>query len=155
MGGINKTAVGRTPAVTGTVDVSGSTIDAATFSADVTQLRSDQDHRDERMRTDGLQTDMFPVASFVLTEPIELPDDLSIGTPFTITAAGDLTLHGVTRPVEIQLDAQIQANDTALIVGTLPVRFADFEIAKPDVAGIVTTEDHGTIEVSLRLTRAA
>ena len=38
----------------------------------MTTLQSDESRRDERLRTDGLQTDQFPTATFTLTKPIEV-----------------------------------------------------------------------------------
>ncbi len=151
--GVNKTAVGRTQAVTGTF-VSGTVVESATFDADLTQLTSDESRRDNRLRTDGLQTDTFPAATFTLTEPVDLGAEPEVGVPFTVTAVGDLTLHGVTQPVSIELQGQLQQDGTVVVVGSHPVLFADYSIVKPDVAGFVTTEDNGAIELSLLLTRA-
>ncbi len=53
-------AVGRTPAVTGSMTVDGSTITAAEFSADLTGLRSDNDRRDGYLRRQSLETEQFP-----------------------------------------------------------------------------------------------
>lgn len=154
LAGINKTAVGRSPAVAGTVVVEGTTVTDATFTADLTQLQSDESRRDNRIRTLGLETDTFPEATFTLTEPIDLGAEPVVGEPFTAPATGDLTLHGVTRPVTIDLEARLDADGTVVVIGSLPILFADYDIEKPDVAGFVTTEDNGVLELSLVLERA-
>lgn len=154
LAGFNRTAVGRTPAVTGTLVVSGTTVTEATFTADLTALESDDSRRDNRLRTLGLQTDTFPEATFALAEPVALAGEPAVGEPFSVTVTGDLALHGVTQRVSLALDAQLQDDGTAIVVGTLPIVFADYEIDKPDVAGFVTTEDNGTLELQLTLTPA-
>lgn len=154
LGGLNRTAVGRTPAVTGTLVVSGTTVTEASFAADLTQLESDESRRDDRIRTLGLETDSFPEATFTLAEPVELAAAPSVGEPFAVTVVGDLTLHGVTQRVSLDLDAQLLDDGSAAVAGTLPIVFADYGIEKPDVAGFVTTEDNGTLELQLTLTRA-
>ena len=42
----------------------------ASFKADLSQLSSDQARRDRYIKTNGLETDRFPNATFVLTDPI-------------------------------------------------------------------------------------
>ena len=54
----------------------------------------------------------------------------------------------------LELEAQVQEDGTAVVVGSLPILFADYGIEKPDVAGFVTTEDNGVLELSLLLSRA-
>ncbi|MDH3541019.1 MAG: hypothetical protein OEP52_13525, partial [Acidimicrobiia bacterium] len=51
-----KTAVGRTPALTGSFEFSGSTLTAAALTADLTQLTSDDSRRDGALRRQALET---------------------------------------------------------------------------------------------------
>ena len=55
--------------------------------------------RDGQLGRQGVQTDQFPTATFVLTAPIDLGTIPAEGTPVDVTAVGDLTLHGVTKSV--------------------------------------------------------
>ena len=66
------TAVGRTQKVSGSMTIDGTAITAMEVTVDMTTLQSDDSRRDERLRTDGLQTDEFPTATFTLTQPIEV-----------------------------------------------------------------------------------
>ncbi len=70
---IKVTAVGRTPAVEGTMTVSGTQVTAVDITADMTQLKSDKAPRDGQIKTRGIETNDFPTATFKLTEPITLP----------------------------------------------------------------------------------
>jgi polyisoprenoid-binding protein YceI len=70
---IKKTAVGRTSDVTGTLTVDGRRIESVDVEVDTTTLRSDSERRDQFIGNRGLQTDVFPQATFTLTEPLDLP----------------------------------------------------------------------------------
>jgi polyisoprenoid-binding protein YceI len=150
---VRQESAGRTGAVEGTMTVDGATIGSAEVTADVTQLRSDRERRDRRLRTDGLETDRFPTATFTLTTPIELEPPVEPGSEVRAVARGDLTLHGVTREVEITLDARWNG-DTIDVAGSLPVEFSDFDIDPPNIGGFVQVEDHGTLELQLTFSRA-
>ena len=143
-----RTATGRTPAVEGTMTVEGDTITAASVSADLSRLESDQDRRDSALRTRGLETDRFPDAAFELTDPVTLPAPPSRGDTVAVTATGDLTLHGVTAPVEVEIEAQWDG-PTISVAGSAPIAFADFGMEPIDIAGFVSTEDSGTMELQL------
>ena len=91
------TAVGRTPDVTGSVTFDGTTVTAVEMTADLTTLQSDNDRRDGQLRSQALETNTFPTATFTLTEPIQLDAVPADGEVVSATATGDLTLHGQTR----------------------------------------------------------
>ena len=65
-------ATGRTDNVTGTMTIDGTTISDVTVTADLRDLTSDNSFRDGRIRSEGLESDQFPEAKFVLTAPITL-----------------------------------------------------------------------------------
>ena len=150
-------AVGRTPGVTGIVrvDRSGNSLVAteANFEVDLTRLTSDESRRDNRIRTDGLQTNRFPRAAFVSTRPIPLPPETASGQAVTATAEGDLTLHGVTKRVTIPLDVRVAGNKGEL-AGSLSFPMSDFDISPPNVAGVVTVDPDATMEFKLVLEKA-
>ena len=150
-------AVGRSPAVTGTVKVDGSgtalTASDARFEVDLTQLTSDESRRDNRIRTDGLQTNQFPKATFVSTKPIPLPAETASGQAVKVTAEGDLTLHGVTKRVSIPLDVRV-AGGKGELVGSLGFPMSDFNITPPSIGGFVTVDPDATLEFKLLLEKA-
>ena len=67
-----KTVVGRTPGVTGTMTIDGTTITATDILVDMTGLITDDDSRNNAIRNQAIETAVFPEASFALTQPIEL-----------------------------------------------------------------------------------
>ena len=143
-----KDAVGRTDEVTGTAQVNGETVEAAELEADMTTLVSDEARRDGALRDRGIETDRFPEATFTLTEPVRLSRRAT-------TAAGELTLHGQTREVDVRVSGQQLGDDEIELAGSVPITMADFAIEPPSVAGFVTVEDRGTLEFKLRLVPAA
>ena len=146
------TAVGRTPDVTGSLTLAGSTITDATFEADLTTLQSDSGMRDGQLGRQGLETDTYPTATFVLAEPIELEAVPADGATIEATAVGDLTLHGVTKRVEIPLEARL-ANGVVTVVGSLPVAFADYGMTAPESMRVLSIDDNGTMEFQLQFTQ--
>ncbi len=146
------TAVGRTPEVTGTLEIDGTTVQAATITADMSALTTNDSRRDGRAR-DALETDQFPEATFTLTSPIELGADAASGDPVAVDAAGDLTIHGVTKPVTFPLDAQL-VDGTIVVTGTLDVTFSDYGVELPTAPIVLSLDDNGQIELQLFFTRA-
>jgi len=142
-------AVGRTHDVQGSLTVdSETTISAADVTAGLQALASDEDRRDNAIRDRGLETEQFPEATFALTGPLELPSPPTAGEDVSVTATGDLTLHGVTKPVDVPVQARWNGS-TIDVVGTIDVAFADYDIEPPSVGGFVSVEDEGEIELQL------
>ena len=142
------TAVGQTQNVSGSLSIDGTTITAMQVSVDVTTLQSDDSRRDERLRTDGLQTDQFPTATFTLTKPIEVGSVPKDGQTIQAVAVGDLTLHGVTRSVEVSIQAQRNGNEIEAI-GSVDVALTDYAIDAPTGFLVLSIANTGTIELHL------
>jgi polyisoprenoid-binding protein YceI len=143
--------VARTTALSGSLTVTGLEVSRAFLSVDTTALTSDEPGRDQAMRTQGLETDRYPRASFLLTEPLRFAAWPDPGRVVTRTASGRLTLHGVVRAVTLPLQGQWTGREIR-IVGTLTIRLADFSIVAPS-AGPVSIADTGIIEFQLTLVR--
>lgn len=144
-------AAGRTHDVTGSVTVDDGKVTAVELTVNVSTLTSDEARRDNRIRTDGLQTDQFPEAKFELTEPVDLPK-LADGAVEEVSATGSLTLHGVTKPLTIPLQVKATAG-TFQVQGSAPVAMADFDINPPSIGGFVTVADDGAFEFLVNLAR--
>lgn len=143
-------AVGRTTDVTGSItltsDGSTTTLTEATIEVNTTTLASDKSQRDRRLRTEGLETSTFTTASFTLTSPVEVPAAALAGTATDVTLVGDLTLHGVTKSVEIPAQAKL-ADGTVQVLGSISFPLADYEITAPNIGGfIVSIADQGALE---------
>lgn len=149
-------AVGRTTAVTGTLTLTqaanGYSVTAADFTVDVSKLSSDQARRDQRIHSQGLESDQYPTATFKLTSPIALSADAGGGQTIHVSATGDLTIHGVTKSVTIPIDARLTGSKIEL-VGSITFPFSQFGMTPPSIGGFVSVENNATMEFQLLLTR--
>ena len=147
------TAVGRTTAVTGTLAYDGSKITTVEVQADLSQLTSDSSMRDNVLRRQAIETSSYPTATFALTQPIPIASPPAPGVAVDVTAVGNLTLHGQTRPVSIPLQGTL-IDSNVVSVGSTTVVFADYGIRQPTAQSVLTIEDRGTLELQLVFARA-
>ena len=146
-------AVGRSTAVTGTMEVAGATVEAVKIEADLTQLTSDEPRRDNAIRQRGLESDRYPTASLELAEPIQLESTPAQGEEVRGQGKGRLTVHGVTREVDLDLRGRWNGS-TIQVVGQLPVKMSDFQIQAPRFGPVVSIEDSLAVDLSLMFERA-
>ena len=148
-----KTVVGRTPGVSGTMTIDGTTITATDILVDMTGLITDDGARNNAIRNQAIETASFPEASFVLTEPIDLGAVPGPGEQIQVEATGDLTIHGVTRSETIPLTAEL-SGDIIVVFGQLgPILLADYDISEPRAAVVLSVEDNAIMELQLFLRR--
>jgi polyisoprenoid-binding protein YceI len=147
-------AVGRTSAITGTATFAEAghavTVRAASFTVDVSKLKSDQAMRDQHIRTIGIQSATYPTATFVLSTPLTLAAGALTGDVVHTSVTGVFNIHGTSRretaPLEMRLsDSEIQA------VGSLTFPWSEFNMTAPSVGGFVSVTNHATMEFDLRL----
>lgn len=149
--GQDNEAVGRTSEVTGSIRISGTTVAEATFTADLTSVRSDQERRDSQFRGRIMDVATYPTAMFRLTNPIELGSVPPEGGRAEFTATGELTLRGTSREVTFRLQAE-RGGGTIRVAGSIPIVFADWGIPNPSF-GPISTSDRGELEFLLVLRR--
>jgi polyisoprenoid-binding protein YceI len=142
------TAVGRTQNVTGTMTIEGTEVTELEVVVDTTSLRSDDDRRDGQLAERGLETTAFPTATFTITSPIDVGAVPQAGEPVSTTAVGDLTVHGVTRQVEVPVQAQWTGSRIE-VVASLDVALADYGITPPTGFLVLSIADVGTVELHL------
>jgi polyisoprenoid-binding protein YceI len=142
-----KTAVGRTTAVNASMFYDGQAITQVSVVADLSQLKSDDDRRENHLKSQSLQTNLYPTATFVLVAPLSV-GEVSEGASLNATALGDLTIHGFTQRVAIDLHGQL-VGGLVVIVGSLEIQFADYDIETPNSGLVLSVEDHGVMELQL------
>ena len=142
------TAVGRTAQVTGTLTLDGTSITAVDVTADLTRLTSDDDRRDGQLQRQAIQTGQYPTSTFKLSAPIELGSVPADGQTIDATATGELTLHGVTKTVQVPIQARL-SGDVVTVTGSVEIPFADYGIQQPTSFLVLSIEDHGIIELQL------
>lgn len=152
-------AVGTTSTVTGSIVIApdGSIAKDSKITVDMRTFSSDQEPRDNFIRTRTLETDKFPMLEFVPTRTKGLT--LPLPSPPRIQAIGfqligNVTLHGVTKEVTFDVVATLRGGTVAgLARGSL--LFADFKITKPSVPVLLSVDDKIQIEVEFRANRSA
>ena len=146
------TAVGRTGDVSGSFTIEGTTVTEAGFEVDLSTITTNESRRDSRVQ-DALETDQFPTATFTLTEPLDLGDGAADGEAVSVTATGDLTIHGVTESVEFPLEAQL-VDGTVVLVGSIDQTLTGYDIEAPSSPVVLSISDEFTVELQFLLVRA-
>jgi polyisoprenoid-binding protein YceI len=163
IGGVADHEVEGNTDVEGSLEVAGSEVTEATFTADLTTLEFtdsppgfDVANRARAMENTGLETGQFPEATFTLTSPIALPDDVTSGDEITAEAAGDLTLHGVTKPITFGVTIKA-VGDTVQITPTefIPIVLADYEMSVEAPGFVADIGDQGSFDFDITLEQAS
>jgi polyisoprenoid-binding protein YceI len=144
-------AVGRTPEVSGSIEIEGTTLVSGSFVADFTAIVSNDSRRDSKIRG-ALDTSQFPTGTFVLTEPVDFRAIPADGESASVVAKGELTVHGITNTIEIPLEARL-VDEVVVVVGSVDIVFADYDVEAPSAVIVLSVEDHGLIELQLFFTR--
>jgi polyisoprenoid-binding protein YceI len=155
-------AVARTTKVSGGLHVQsagGTALKASGlhFTADLSALQSQDRYatfqayqRDFFIRSIYLETDQYPNADFK-ADSVTMPAGITSG-PVSISVAGKLTVHGVTKEVTTML--QVQLNGAELeAAGSITVDMRDFNIMPPDIS-FTKAEPAVVIEYHLLLVHA-
>lgn len=145
-------AIGSTRAISGTLvlDRSGKVDRAASrIVVALDSLKSDQERRDRYIKRRTLVTDSFPTAEFVPTELKGFPSKLPPSGPLAFTILGDLTVHGVTRPVSWEVAANVE-NGAIAGRATTHLHFGDFGMERPRVAIVLSVVDDIKLEFDFR-----
>lgn len=150
-------AEARTSSVTGGLTVAGANASAINIAVDLTSLHSvDQvlgfnvSNRD-RIVSQALSVQQFPQATFK-ADLITLPAGLDSGQQATVSAPGQLTIHGVTRPVTASIKAQLSGS-TVQVLGTIVSNTTDFGVTPPQLS-ITVVQPQVTVEFQLNFTRS-
>ncbi|HEY4219130.1 MAG TPA: YceI family protein [Gemmatimonadaceae bacterium] len=128
-------AVGKTSQISGmlVVDPNGTIIsDSSKIVVNVQSLKSDHASRDKTIRETSLESNKYPLVTFVPTSFVGLTAKPG-ATAATFSMVGNLTVHGTTHPVTWTVTAHSQGDD---VVGTALTKFSfeDFGIAPPKKA---------------------
>jgi polyisoprenoid-binding protein YceI len=139
-----ETIEGKTGQIDGTVEVD--LADAATaigqFEVDLTMVKTGIDLRDQHMREGYLHTDSFPKAAFKLNKVTQSSAKALVdGQPVEIEVHGELTIHGVTKPVTVSgtvtylkeseaTQARLPGDLLHIDVGT-SILLSDFKVERP------------------------
>ena len=141
-------AVGTTKSITGTVHgkMDGTLFPESKFRVDLRALTSDEDRRDNFLRTSVLNTRSFPFAEFVpkQIQGLALPPPASGDVKFQLS--GDLTIRDVTKSVTWEVEGKINGSEGTGIAKT-NFKFAYFNLVQPRVPMVLSIQDDIRLEV--------
>jgi polyisoprenoid-binding protein YceI len=155
LSGADKTVVGTTTAVEGTITAdedNPQNVSVSAVKVDLSTLTTDSSFRNRAIRDFILQTG-DPANQFATFEPTRyegLPESVTIGEPFTFQITGDLTIHGVTR--EETFEVTLTPVSETRIEGTATlsdINYGDFGVQilrLPEQ--VASVEDTVTLEFS-------
>ncbi|HSH01487.1 MAG TPA: YceI family protein [Anaerolineae bacterium] len=107
---------------------------------DVETLATDSNLRDKRVRADYLETDMYPVVTFVPVAGQTLPAAFKVGETIRFPLDGYVTVRDVTIIAEWQIELTITPER---VVGSAvtTVKMSDFGVGPISIVGLVSTDD--------------
>lgn len=150
-------AVGRTNAVEGQIVFnSDGTIDSerSRFTVDLRTLQSDETRRDNYIKQNTLEVDRYPNAEFQPTAASGLPWPLPSNGQLQFQLEGNLTVHGVTKPVTWNVQATVE-EQRITGTATTQVTFEDFGMTPPRVPVVLSLEDTITLELDFTFERVS
>lgn len=150
-------AVGTTNSVTGGLQImpDGSISPNSKLVVDLKGLTSDQGMRDGYIRNRTLETDKFPDAVFVPTSVIGVPKMVPTTGQVGVQLTGNLTIHGVTKPVTFKGIATLDPRSSTVAGRALTTfTFADFGLTKPTLARLMSVDDKITLELVYKFKRS-
>ncbi len=150
-------AVGTTTKVSGSVAIlpDGGIAPGSKLVIDLTSMASDQNMRDGYIRNRTLETAKFPDAVFVPTEVKGVPKMVPSTGQLGVSLTGNLTIHGVTKPVTFRGIATIDPRSSTVAGRALTtITFSDFGLTKPTLARLMSVEDKITIELVYKFKRS-
>jgi polyisoprenoid-binding protein YceI len=122
-------------------------IEGAKIMVDMRTLKSDKTQRDNFIRTNTLQADQFPLAEFVVTGVDGWTGPLTEGKSSTFKLLGNMTIHGVTKPVTFDTTATMQGGNVTGMA-TTTFKFQDFGMTPPNVSVAKATD---TIKLDMNI----
>ena len=143
-------AIGTTKAVEGELQLSldgQPTGQVSTITVDLRQLTSDSSRRDSRIRSEWLESDKYPFATFTSTEVQGAPASYTDGQEVSFKLVGNMTIREITKPVTFDVVGKLQG-DTITGTATAQLLMKDFGFDPPNIAGILTVEDGVTVTVT-------
>lgn len=132
----------------------GKPSDASKIQVDLRTLKSDSTQRDNYIRSTTLQSDQFPLAEFVITGVDGWNGPLQSGQQSSFKLLGNMTIHGVTKPVTFDTTATMHGG-TLTGTATTAFTFEDFGMTPSNKANIVTVNDLINLRMTIAATKGA
>ncbi len=146
-------AVGVTEDVTGAIVLGpdGAIIsEGSEFRIQLASLATDNERRDGYVRRRALEVERYPEAVLIPRRFVNLPHPLPESGQVTFKLEADLTLHGQTQSTIWDVTAEF-GPDAIAGLATTAFSFDTFGIAVPQVARVLSVDDHIRLELEFRV----
>jgi polyisoprenoid-binding protein YceI len=125
-------------------------VSALTFVLPVHNLKGDKESMNDNAY-EALKADDYKNITFVMTSS---KIDSKGGNKYAIHANGNLTIAGVTRPIIMEVAAQVNADGTVSCSGTQALKMSEYKIDRPSfMFGAMKTGDDLKLSYSLLFTK--
>ena len=122
-------------------------VNELSFSLPVTNLKSDKKKLDETaykaLKTDQHKEILFSMISATVKE---VQSD-----KFHITATGNLTIAGVTKPITLNVMWVMNDDNSITCTGTQKLKMTDYKVQPPGFLGVMKTGDEIALDFSFQI----
>ncbi len=151
--GQDKTVVGTTSAVEGSISVDPANPSTATISPiriDASTLATDSSRRDGAIKRWILETNQadYQYITFTPTAVEGLPENVNIGEPFTFSIIGDLTIRDVTKQETFTLTVTANSETELVGLGQTKVMRSDYNLTIPSVPSVANVGEEVPLEIA-------
>lgn len=146
----NNDAIGTTHSVQGSFHIrtgASPLVTAMNITVDLRTLQTDERMRDNYVRRNTLQTDIYPYATFVSVSTQGLPSSYSDGQVVHFQLIGNLTMHGKTNKEVFDVQGKVVGN-TVTGTASSTIYMTDFGIQPPDLANIAIAQNKVVITIT-------
>ena len=149
-------AVGKTKAFIGQIMLGedGLPFACSRFDVDLRTIDSGEPLRDNTLQTSTLETDQFPLATFILTSVEGLDQLPADGEEATVRLIGTLSFHDVTKLVAWDANFKIDG-DTLSGNATTNFKMTDYNIEPPTVGPVLSIDETVALEIDVTAKKAS
>lgn len=144
------TTMGSTAVISGEIEIviRGSEVSLGDNRIEVNldTLQSDDPRRDRRLRTQWLESELYPLAVFRGRSIANFPADPAEDQPLNFQLTGDMTIREITNPMTFDVTATL-SGDMLSGTATGNLLMVDYGFEPPSVAGILQVTDGVTVTV--------
>ncbi len=141
-------AIGKTSSIQGGLALQSQgtpTITALKVAVNLQTLTSDSSRRDDAIRGNWLQSNTYPLATFVVKTPqAATTGTYTNGQQVTFKLSGNMTVHNTTHPETFTVQGKLDGKTITGIAKSL-VYMKDFGFSAPSILGLLTVKDGLTV----------
>jgi polyisoprenoid-binding protein YceI len=127
-------------------------LQVGTILIDARTLQTDDSSRNRALNNQILSTENYEYISLTPTSLSGLPDEVSVGQPFTFQLMGDLTIKDTTKPVTFDVTATLDADGNLSGAATSTIDYSDWGIAIPSVPFVASVENEVVLGLNFNAT---